>query len=87
MHIPFTHGDQVIIMPSLLVHPVNFITSLAPTNQIRFGIDDAGPSFFIRFQEETTPNARRRVTQMLYAVNEDVFAQTLANSLFLFNEM
>jgi len=83
---PFVYGDQVKLLPYLLVHPVNFITNLVTTNGIQFGMDDPGPGFFIRFENETAEPRRRRVIQMLYAVNEEIFAQALTNSLIILNE-
>ena len=85
---PFAYGDIIRIMPFLHVHPVNFVSNLIPSHWVRFGIDDAGSSYSFRFEDAvpTDPGARRKVTQILYALNEDLFAQALATSLIIINE-
>ena len=85
-NIPFVYGDQVKIIPFLLIHPVNFITNLITADVIRFGVDDPGRGFYMQFQDESG-EPTRKVVQMLYAVNEEIFAQALANSLIILNEM
>ena len=81
--IPFVTGDRIRIIPFLHVGPANFITNLTHTRWFELGTDDPGFNFSLLFNE-TDPT---HITHLLYAINEDQFAQALATSLMILNEV
>ena len=81
--VPFVTGDRVRILPFLHVHPANFISHLPITPWFELGLEDPGYNFSIRFNT-IDPT---QIAHFLFTISDDQFAQALATSLMILNEV